>query len=116
MGHTNWAVVEEKSSPLHAEFSRQFLERHFSPTVVAALYGALPTYSQGPRRGLVKGYVRWDRCIRGGWRHFPSGKSGVQRPGTSNVHVVMDGKMLLDENANATDEGRIAAFLAVLDA
>lgn len=113
-----YAVVERKVAPLYSEFARSFLERHFSPAVIVALYERVGTYSRGPRKGLAKGYVHWLKCSVGGW-HRDDGRGGVLIPGTHQVRVHLTNDYhstcVLDETANATDEMRIDAIGKILE-
>lgn len=121
----NYALAYKKSAPVYRDFVRPFLERHFSAAVVDALFEALPVYSRGPRKGLKKGYVHWTKVERGGWhREGPSYNGSPQGrvlyPGTWHVYITLTNQELsttvLDEHANATDEGRIAGIRNVLAA
>src|SRR5262245_19761462 len=84
-----YALTEHKTAPLYSEFARPFLERHFAPAVVAALYDKIGTYSRGPRKGMTRGYVHWTKCMTGGWYrpHDGSNYGRVIRPGSHNVRV-----------------------------
>lgn len=106
------------SAPLHCDFARGFLDRHFAPDVIAALYDAMPAYSRGPRKGLKKGYVHWTKCTKGGWFSTgPGDGSGgptrgfVMAPGSHRIRVTLGPDRLstgvLDQEANSTDQMRI---------
>jgi hypothetical protein len=119
---THRALVTQKSAPIYSDFARPFLERHFSPAVVAALFETLPRYSRGPRKGLLRGYVHWVKCERGGWyrtgpSYYDTPTGHVMRPGSHKIRVCMDrdpqSRCVLDQEANATDEMRIAAILGL---
>lgn len=81
------ASIERKSAPLHSDFGRDFLNRRFGERDATLILSLLPTYSRGPRRGLAKGYIHWDKVTVGGWRHDANGLGHVERPGTRNVRV-----------------------------
>ncbi len=89
------AVVVAKSAPLSSDFGRSFVERRFGTEAAARIYALLPKFTRGPRKGLVKGSVYWDKCTVGGWvrdgvQHAGEGARGyVQRPGTSNVRIAL---------------------------
>lgn len=78
------ARVTRRCAALHTNFARSFVERRFGAAVTAAVYEAFPTFQRGPRKGLVKGYVHWLKCLEGGW--YAAGQGGhVVRPGISEV-------------------------------
>lgn len=86
---TNYAKVERgRSAALSHEFGRNFAVRHFGQ----ALVDRLPLYSRGPRKGLTKGYIIWDRVARGGWvKHGPGYMNGsVAGRGAYNVRLCWD--------------------------
>lgn len=81
------ARIERKSAPLNSDFGREFLTRRFGERDAALIYSLLPAYSRGPRKGLLKGFIHWDKVVEGGWCHDRDGKGHVERPGTRNVRV-----------------------------
>ena len=93
MAGVNYAQTTQRSAALHTDFARQFVERRWGKVVADALYAALPQYSRGPRRGMVKGYVHWTKCERGGWvrggerREDGQAVGHVERPGVRDVRV-----------------------------
>lgn len=80
------AQIEHKFSALHTDFAREFVARRFGAAETSLIYSLLPTYSRGPRKGLPKGYVHWDKVCEGGWTRT-GGKGHVERPGTRNVRI-----------------------------
>lgn len=86
------AACEHKCAPLHTDFAKEFVHRRYGDAIAGLIYSLLPTFSRGPRKGLVKGYVHWDKVTEGGWRSgAPGERSGVVRPGTQNVKICLKG-------------------------
>jgi hypothetical protein len=115
-----YARAYQRSAPLYTEFAKEFLLRHFSPAVVEALYANLPTYTRGPRKGMLKGYVHWLKCEVGGWYRGDGGHGYVMRPGSHKITVTLGndplgGYQLLVAEANCKDEDRIAFIKMALE-
>lgn len=113
---TQYARATAKVAPLmNEEFCRPFLERRFSKAVVDALYAEMPRFTRGKNKGKIKGAVHWLKIDEGGWfrgaGEYTYMRPGVVRPGTRFVKVRAGWSVtdvcLLDEDANASDEGRI---------
>jgi hypothetical protein len=82
------AAFEKKVAPLSTEFGRKVAVEKFGEQTVAAF----PTFSRGPRKGQLKGFLCWTKCAVGGWTHdHPDspGRSGVVRPGTSHWRLAV---------------------------
>lgn len=82
------AAFETKSAPLSSDFGRKVAEEKFG----AELVGRFPTFTRGPRKGMLKGYLCWTKCTVGGWaRSHPEDRSlpGVVKPGTSGWRITM---------------------------
>lgn len=84
------AAIERKHSALHTDFAREFMTRRFGETDTSLIYSLLPTYARGPRKGLVRGYIHWDKVTVGGWKRDADGRGHVERPGTRNVRIRED--------------------------
>lgn len=90
---TNHASRIKRDAPLSSDFARSFVERRYGSEGAALIYSLLPKFSRGPRKGLVKGYVRWIKTERGGW--VGKGSDGSQAlghvavPGVSEVQIVL---------------------------
>lgn len=82
---TQYARYESKSCRLSEDFARGMVERHFGQAAAELIFKALPTLKSGPRKGMVKGYVRWKKVTEGGWSWAKGG--GVIRPGTQDVSI-----------------------------
>lgn len=84
----NYATIEHKAAALSGEFGLAFAVRRFGQ----ALVDIIPLYSRGPRKGLTKGYIVWDKVVKGGWKKDGPGymNGGVVAPGTRNVRLCWD--------------------------
>jgi hypothetical protein len=60
------AELVRKSAPLADKFGLEYATWLFG---AEALEG-LPRYAKGPRAGLLKGFVIWMRCEKGGWSPY----------------------------------------------
>lgn len=110
-----YASTELRQAPLHSDFARAFLLRRFAPAVVEGLYANLPVFTRGPRKGKAKGVVQWLKCTVGGWYRADAGSIGyVMGPGAHRIQVLVDGRLVLDAEANATDDDRIKAMIEIL--
>lgn len=85
---TNYAKIEGKGAALSGDFGYAFAVRRFGQ----ALVDIIPLYSRGPRKGLTKGYIVWDKVTKGGWKKDGPGymNGGVVAPGTRNVRLCWD--------------------------
>lgn len=83
------AAFETKTAPLSSEFGRKVASEKFGEQVVASF----PTFSRGPRKGELKGFLCWTKCTVGGWTHNHPDKGGdrggVLRPGTYHWRLTM---------------------------
>lgn len=80
------AQVERKAAALSGEFGLKFLRSRFGNEVAEMILEHFGTYSRGPRKGLNRGYIVWDKCTEGGWRRTDTG-GYVQRRGVMGVRV-----------------------------
>lgn len=93
---TTYAQIETKVAALNSDFARSFVEKRYGSAATDLIYSLLPTFSRGPRKGKVKGYIRWDKVVRGGWVRGSSydnfgAKGYVARPGRAiNVAIVKE--------------------------
>lgn len=92
----NYAVREQKSSPLGTDFAKEFVTRHFGELAAAAIYANLPLYKRGKYKGQPKGWVIWTKCVKGGWvrkgaydHDSGRGNGYVMPPGTHEVQIVL---------------------------
>jgi len=109
---TTYARTEIKFAPLASDFGKSFVARRYGEAGAALIYSLLPKFSRGPRKGLVKGYVRWTKVHSGGWVRNAYNISGghVELPGTRNVCILAgrddfaSGLTERDDHAACTDE------------
>lgn len=79
------AKWETKQAALSGDFGMQLFRRKFGEHA-DKLLTEFGTYSRGPRKGLPRGYIYWQKVTEGGWGNrtpfarFPS--MGVLRPGS----------------------------------
>lgn len=92
----NYAVRQEKNSPLASDFAREFVARQFGQQAADQIYAALPKYQRGPSKGQPKGWVLWTKCLKGGWvrkgpyDHDAQRASGyVMAPGTHDIRIML---------------------------
>lgn len=74
------AVIEFKSAALSGGFGMGMLRTKF-PEQADEILARLGTYSRGPRKGLPRGYVTWEKVVEGGYDYRPS-RRAVVLPGT----------------------------------
>jgi hypothetical protein len=79
---TNYAIIEQKSARLSGEFGFSYASRLFGEDVIAQL----PRYVRGPKKGQVKGYIVWEKVVRGGWVRG----QGVATPGVTRAKLSLD--------------------------
>lgn len=84
-----------KYAPLNEDFGRQFVERRFGPELAAAVLERMPRYQRGPKKGQLKGWVRWLKVEVGGWQssgpsYHGSPNGRVLLPGARDVCVILD--------------------------
>lgn len=92
----HYAQVERgKYAPLLSDFARDFVTRKWGPELASIIFEECPRYVRGPKKGQPKGWVKWDKCTKGGWfRTGPNyygepGTNGyVMAPGVQNVRIV----------------------------
>jgi len=70
---TNYAEFSYRDAPLSSDFGLNFARSYFSAEII----DAMPRYVRGPKRGLPKGSVEWQRCTRGGWVRRGQGEGYV---------------------------------------
>lgn len=91
---THRAEYYIKTAPLSSDFAREFLGRRYGEALTSEIYAALPKFTRGPRKGLVKGFVRWIKCTKGGWMrtgpsYYGTPTGQVLTPGTHRVEVML---------------------------
>lgn len=74
------AVIEIRMAALSTEFGMKMLHSKF-PEQVNDIINRLGTYSRGPRKGMVRGYIHWEKVIEGGF-DYRMDRRQVVRPGT----------------------------------
>lgn len=86
------ATFERKVVALSTEWGRKVATEKFGEQLV----GSFPTFTRGPRKGLLKGFICWTKCAEGGWtNNVPdqsgrtTGLGGVVKPGTSGWRLTM---------------------------
>lgn len=77
---------EAKSAALSSDFGMKMLHAKFAEDADAILT-ALGTYTRGPRKGLPRGYVHWEKITEGGWDYRRDAKC-VRLPGTHKWRVL----------------------------
>ena len=70
---TNYAEFTYRDAPLASDFGLDFARSYFSAEIIESL----PRYVRGPKKGLLKGSVEWERCTRGGWVRRGNGEGYV---------------------------------------
>ena len=63
MDKKGFARFETKHSWLSSEFGENYARKLFGDVIV----DSLPRYVRGKRKGLLKGYIEWRKCVAGGW-------------------------------------------------
>jgi hypothetical protein len=74
---THLAQTQWNQAYLSGDFGESLARRYFGDELV----DAMPRYVRGKRKGLLKGQIRWEKVVRGGWvrtgaydvDHGPSG-------------------------------------------
>jgi hypothetical protein len=72
------AHFEDRSVPLSNEWGQRVAREKFGDDVLEAF----PRFTRGPRKGQLKGYLRYLKVSVGGWAHRGGGSAGVLLPGT----------------------------------
>jgi len=60
---TNRASFINNRARLSSEFGENLARRYFGDSFI----DSLPRYVRGDKKGLIKGYVDWEKCTKGGW-------------------------------------------------
>lgn len=81
------AVIERKCAALSGEFGMAMLRRHFADDADAIL-AALGAYSRGPRKGLPRGYVHWEKVVEGGFDYRDGERCVVNQRGARRWRVL----------------------------
>lgn len=83
---TNYARFEERSARLADDFGLAMARRYFGDMV-----DDLPRYVRGPRKGKLKGWIRWRKCAKGGWvrtgPYIEQASGYVTGPGMKKVWI-----------------------------
>jgi len=95
-------VIEGKAAALSTDFGMKMLRAKF-PDEADAILAHLGVYSRGPRKGLPRGYIHWDKIVEGGF-HYGEGR--VLYPGTRGWRVMPD------TNPEGTSVGNTIALAA----
>lgn len=104
------AVIEAKSAALSGEFGKQMLSAKFAKDA-DAIMAKLGVYSRGPRKGMQRGYVHWEKVIEGGF-DYRSNRRYVVLPGTQDWSVRADANPLSTDILTQIDREREAAIEA----
>lgn len=75
-----YATSMQRSAPLDKEWGYNVACEKFGK----ALIDSFPTYTRGPRKGKLKGFLVWRQVTEGGWSRE---LGGVLRPGTDDWRV-----------------------------
>ena len=62
---TNYAQYEDKCSKLASDFGESLARKWFGDDLI----DTLPKYVRGKNKGKPKGYLRWRKIVKGGWKH-----------------------------------------------
>ena len=83
--HVNYCEFEWKFAGLNTDFGRGLAQLWFGldNAMIEALVGR---YARGKRKGQLRGAVRWQKAIRGGWQY----QKGVVLPGTVKDKAIVD--------------------------
>jgi len=57
------AKFDTKSTPIASEFGENLARKWFGDEVV----DRLPRYVKGEKAGQIKGWLKWKKCVSGGW-------------------------------------------------
>ena len=57
------AKFATKSTPIASEFGEELARKWFGDDVV----DSLPRYVKGEKAGQIKGWLKWNKCVSGGW-------------------------------------------------
>jgi len=57
------AQIEERYSRLATDFGEELARKWFGDDVV----DSLPRYKKGEKAGQIKGWLKWNKCVSGGW-------------------------------------------------
>ena len=57
------ARFETKTTPIASEFGEELARKWFGDDVV----DGLPRYVKGEKAGQIKGWLKWNKCVSGGW-------------------------------------------------
>ena len=60
---TNRASFNNNRARLSSEFGENLARKYFGDSFI----DSLPRYVKGDKKGLLKGFVDWEKCIKGGW-------------------------------------------------
>ena len=100
---THPCEIESKSAALSGDFGQKMLRLKF-PETADKILAELGVYSRGPRKGLPRGYIHWDKVAVGGWNYNDLRlERGLQKPGCYNWAVSRDGA---DDFINVSFVGR----------
>lgn len=96
----NFAQTELKTAKLSQDFGESFARRIFGDETV----DSLPRFVRGPRKGKLKGFIGWKKCVKGGW--FKTGPGYYQD--TNSGYIMKPGPIewvLLSEDYVENDYG-----------
>jgi len=71
---TQYARIEEKFAYLSNDFGESMARRYFGDEFV----NDLPRYVRGNRKGQIKGFIKWDKVVEGGWIGSGSSMQGAE--------------------------------------
>jgi hypothetical protein len=81
------AVIESKCAAVSGEFGMAMLRKHFAEDADAIL-AALGAYSRGPRKGLPRGYVHWEKVVEGGFDYRDGERCVISQRGARRWRVL----------------------------
>lgn len=101
------ARIELRSAALSGEFGMKMLREKFVADADAIL-ARLGVYSRGPRKGLPRGYIHWEKVVEGGFDYRVERRTVVRR-GTQEWRVLENANPDSDDVSLVVAHDRIAA-------
>lgn len=114
-----YASVELKQAALSSDFGKQLFVKKFGEQAASMIMEAFGVYKSGPRKGLQRGYLHWEKCTVGGWYRSLNGSSqgGVRKPGSRNYRACLGSKELVPQDSTAFErkEAYLKYIARILD-
>lgn len=71
---TNYAQIETKTCRIETEFGEDLARKWFGNEIV----DSLPRFVRGPKKGKIKGFLSWQKIVKGGWVRGYQGEGYVE--------------------------------------